>query len=113
MPSRRRAVAGVIDFIVAVVLGSEIWHMPLGDALTPTNWMTETGQATVLTTVGLLIVLGTAAQVFVRAVAGKDHHGVRGGGPGRGGGGRGGGAGTAGGGSCRRGRSGRHYGGYW
>jgi uncharacterized RDD family membrane protein YckC len=67
----RRMVAGIIDVAIGVALASRIWHVPLADAISPGNWGTEAGQGVILTSVGLMIALGTVLELLFGRSVGK------------------------------------------
>ncbi len=67
----RRIVAGIIDVAIGVALASKIWHVPLADAISPGSLGTEAGQGVILTSVGLMIALGTVLELLFAAWIGK------------------------------------------
>jgi uncharacterized RDD family membrane protein YckC len=67
----RRMVAGVIDIAIGVALASRLWHVPLADAISPGSWGSDAGQEMILTSVGLMIALGTVLELLFGRSVGK------------------------------------------
>jgi RDD family len=67
----RRVVAGIMDFVVALVLASRLWHMPVAEALTPATWWSPAGQSVLLTCVAIAIGLGAVSELFLGRTIGK------------------------------------------
>lgn len=67
----RRMVAGIIDVAIGVALASKLWNVPLADVISPGSWGSEAGQGVILTSVGLMIALGTVLELLFGRSVGK------------------------------------------
>lgn len=67
----RRMMAGVIDFVLAALLASSLWDIPLTQMTNLESWVSSSAQPVMLTAVGVLIVSGTVLEAAFGRSVGK------------------------------------------
>jgi hypothetical protein len=67
----RRVVAGIIDIVIGLVIASRLLHMPFADAISPSAWWSEQGQAVLLTSIAIMIGLNTVLELLFARSIGK------------------------------------------